>query len=284
MELHALQRRVDHYLELLGPEGRADLDERLAALEHAYPFTAFDYTLMYLQHRGVLSFDSYEDLRAIYVSANPNLRLFELDPRTFGEDWGPEHLMGLHPELVAGDRALDPAFDGEYELWLEGVRVGVRAARAMDAEMPGSLLEKALRHGTDRPFFMNFQQLDLEHTDVFVLIGVWVDTLVYWVLSRDEVEANKYLMHQKRGGMGYQLSLKSATVDEFNGYLTSPAEIAPRIFAHYFTTKEKGKGTGLGLAVAYGIVKAHGGVINVAASHGGGAAFEVALPMHRMES
>ena len=229
MELRELQARIDHYISLLDEEARADLKHRLAELTHAYPFSAFDYMLMYLQHRGVLSFDSYEDLRSIYVASNPHLALFEQDPRQFGQDWGPLHLIALHPELRRGDRSLDPAFDRQYDLWLDGIRIGVRAARAVDAAAHGSFVEKALRYGTDRPYFMNFQQLDLAHSDAFVFIGVWVDTLVYWILSSEEAENNKYLMHQRRGGVDFQISLRSANLDEFNEHLVRPQELLDRL-------------------------------------------------------
>jgi signal transduction histidine kinase/ActR/RegA family two-component response regulator len=51
-----------------------------------------------------------------------------------------------------------------------------------------------------------------------------------------------------------------------------------RIFDPYFTTKKAGKGTGMGLAVAHGIVKSHGGVINVHSEKGKGTTFQVLLP------
>lgn len=53
-----------------------------------------------------------------------------------------------------------------------------------------------------------------------------------------------------------------------------------QIFDPFFTTKPTGKGTGLGLAVCYGIVTAHGGKIEVAANAKGGTKFLVNLPIN----
>jgi len=56
-------------------------------------------------------------------------------------------------------------------------------------------------------------------------------------------------------------------------------EIKSKLFLPFFTTKEVGQGTGLGLPVVHGIVTAHGGTIRVDSEPGKGARFEVRLPV-----
>ncbi|MEW6665814.1 MAG: ATP-binding protein [Thermodesulfobacteriota bacterium] len=83
------------------------------------------------------------------------------------------------------------------------------------------------------------------------------------------------------------LSIRTLYVHEENRVIVSfrdsgsgiSPENIPKLFEPFFTTKRKGKGVGLGLSVAYGIVQAHGGSIQIQSKPGEGSTFTVELPL-----
>ena len=92
-------------------------------------------------------------------------------------------------------------------------------------------------------------------------------------LALDEMAAQR---HELRPGSYVRLTVRDT------GGGIAPA-IMGRIFDPYFTTKEVGKGTGMGLAVVHGIVMHHGGAINVQSVLGQGTSFQVYLPVREAE-
>ena len=63
-----------------------------------------------------------------------------------------------------------------------------------------------------------------------------------------------------------------------------PENILPKIFDLFFTTKEEGKGTGLGLGTVQGIIEKHGGKIKVKETSPQGTTFQITLPLFTVSS
>ncbi len=91
-------------------------------------------------------------------------------------------------------------------------------------------------------------------------------------LTNSEVVTEKGQQGQELSAGRYFLLTVSDT-----GHGMTP-EVRERIFDPYFTTKAVGEGTGMGLAVVYGIVKSHKGAVTVRSDPGKGSIFEVFLP------
>ncbi|MFC1885600.1 nitrogen regulation protein NR(II) [Thermodesulfobacteriota bacterium] len=78
---------------------------------------------------------------------------------------------------------------------------------------------------------------------------------------------------------GYQLGDDRIFIKLSDTGVGIPQTHLTELFEPFFTTKKKGKGVGLGLSVAYGIIKEHDGSIHVKSKEGNGAMFIVELPL-----
>ena len=214
-------------------DNRIDLsDSRLDDLYSVYPFNKFEYVISHLIATQTISLQEYLDIRNAYLERNKYLYVFEITaPRTFGETWAQRHLNEVVPELKIPSTTLDSSYSGEYDFWYNGIKIEVKASRAVRRKSGDSLIIKALSSDSKYGFDMNFQQIKPSCCDVFVWIAVWRDKIRYWVLSSDEVKNNRYYsIGQHRGNVGEgQLWLKETNIDDFNEYEVTVRDILTAI-------------------------------------------------------
>ena len=216
-------------------------DDILDKLYSVYPFNRFEYIISHLIAEGVVSLSDYLEIRNGYLNRNKYLYIFEITaPRTFGETWAQRHLNEIVPELEHPSAQRDPDYSGQYDFWYDGMRIEVKASRAVDRRSGDTLIMKALSSDSKKGFDMNFQQLKPGCCDVFVWIGVWRDVIRYWVLSSDEVKEDQYFsVGQHRGNVGEgQLWVKETNIEHFKQYEAKVPELLIKIKEKY--RKQKG--------------------------------------------
>lgn len=207
-------------------------DEVLNSLYSVYPFNKFEYIMSHLIGTDTVTLQQYYNIRNSYLERNKFLYVFEITaPRTFGETWAQRHLNEVVPELCRPSTNLDPNYSGQYDFWYNGIKIEVKASRAVRRKSGDALILKALASDSKYGFDMNFQQIKPACCDVFVWIAVWRDVIRYWVLSSDEVKNNRYYSTgQHRGNVGEgQLWLKESNIGEFVEYEVGVRDILNKI-------------------------------------------------------
>lgn len=207
-------------------------DTVLDSLYSVYPFNKFEYIISHLIGTDTITLQQYLDIRNRYLERNKYLYVFEITaPRTFGETWAQRHLNEVIPELQRPSAACDPDYSGQYNFGYDGIRIEVKASRAVRRKSGDSLIIKALSSDSKYAFDMNFQQIKPACCDVFVWIAVWRDVIRYWVLSSDEVKNNRYYSSgQHRGNVGEgQLWIKDTNIDDFKEYEVGVRDILSNI-------------------------------------------------------
>lgn len=221
MELSALKIKI---IESFTGSAK-DLKEVLQIIEEdrsIFPFNEYEHLICNLIERGGLSYAQYIDIRTEYIKANPYLWIFEISaPRGFGEKFAQTYVLGKSTKLQIPDKKLDPNYSGDYDLWLDGIKIEVKASRAVDSDSVEPLYMKALSRNTNKNFLMNFQQLKPQCCDVFIWVAVFRDQIVLWVMGSKEVRAIPgYSDSQHRGNRGNegQMHIKQSNIFQLNLY------------------------------------------------------------------
>ena len=229
-----LDRELNALLSQLPNEG--EFKDRLNSLVSVYPFNDYEFIISTLLGLDILTLDGYYNLRDSYIERNYYLYIFEIgSPRQFGETWAQGQLKSLAPELGKPSKKTDPEYSGQYDFFFKGIRIEVKASRAVDADSDEPLYVKALASDSEKRFWMNFQQIKPACCDVFVWVAVWRDVIRYWILSSDEVETNQYYSKgQHRGNTGEgQLHIRNDNIRAFDRYEVKSNKLAEGIWSAY---------------------------------------------------
>ena len=187
-----------------------------------YPFNEYEHLIISLIEKKGLTYEQYIDIRTEYINSNPNLWIFEISaPRGFGEKFAQTYVKGKSNKLLSPSKKLDADFKGEYDLWLDGIKIEVKASRAVDSNSDEPLYIKALSSNTHKRFLMNFQQLKPQCCDVFIWLAVFRDDIILWVLNSDEAASHElFSKGQHRGNHGNegQLHIKNDNINLFDKY------------------------------------------------------------------
>jgi PAS domain S-box-containing protein len=147
-------------------------------------------------------------------------------------------------------------------------------------EEVGSLIQTSVGKKIAVQFRLDNQAASVEGDEVELQQMV----LNLCINARDAMESGGRLTIETRSLTPQQLERLGPDVDrgvclmvKDNG-IGMPPEVVERVFEPFFTTKDDPKGTGLGLAMVYGIVRRHKGTIDVYSQEGVGTTFEIVLP------
>ncbi|MBI5509803.1 MAG: HAMP domain-containing protein [Deltaproteobacteria bacterium] len=133
-------------------------------------------------------------------------------------------------------------------------------------------------------------QLNINNVQLLTALGAGVPAIMGNAPELQQVILNLGINAQQAMSTGGKVTLATEKDAAGNAVIKVsdtgpgiPPEIQAKIFEPFFTTKPPGQGTGLGLSVSFGIVKAHKGTLGVESVVGKGATFVIKLPPAEVE-
>jgi signal transduction histidine kinase len=123
----------------------------------------------------------------------------------------------------------------------------------------------------------NLPQISVVPQDIGRVLLNLINNAFYAVYERSKLNEPGYFPQVTLTTLSAEKAITIVVHDNGNGI---PEEIKEKIFQPFFTTKPTGQGTGLGLSMAYDIIKAHEGTLVVESTEGEGSAFIISLPIY----
>lgn len=193
-----------------------------------YPFNNIMDCFVKLLVNNIITIDEYNKIKMDYYERNKYLHLFEINsPRKFGENWAQTYILNNIQDFLIPNKNIDKNFINDYDFLYNGLKIEIKASRAVAFNTNKNLMEKALSTTSIEPFNMNFQQLKPNCCDIFIFISVWCDQIKHWLLTSDELKNNKYYCNkQHRNSVDEgQLYITDKNINEFDIYLVELKDI-----------------------------------------------------------
>ena len=131
--------------------------------------------------------------------------------------------------------------------------------------------------GIKTDFDTTLEKIDIIPQDIGRVLLNLINNAFYAATEKKKLKGDRYEPAVSVSTKKINDKVEITVADNGNGI---PQNILDKIFQPFFTTKPTGQGTGLGLSLAYDIVKAHGGEIKVETKEGEGSEFVVEIPIN----
>ncbi|GHT57135.1 hypothetical protein AGMMS49982_24160 [Bacteroidia bacterium] len=144
---------------------------------------------------------------------------YELAGKTFGGTME-LYFQAMCSDLKKPSKALDASYGGEYDFWLDGIKIEVKAGRTLDKDSKEPWFKKALSLNTAKNFDVILEQIKPNCCDVVVFIAAFRNDILLWILnSKEVVELPTYSAKQHRGNTGEgQFHIKQANIKLLDKY------------------------------------------------------------------
>ena len=229
---------------------------------------------------GTLSGGIAHDFNNLLMAIQGRISLMLMDKNALHPDFGHLQLLEKHIESAANltKQLLGFARRGKYEIKPTDLNEFIKKVNRMF----GRTKKEISIHGI---YEENLWSVEVDRGQIEqVLLNLYVNAWQAMTSGGDlyiqtqNVTLDENYMKPYRVKLGKYV--KISVTDTGVGMDKATQE---KIFDPFFTTKEVSRGTGLGLASSYGIIKNHGGLINVYSEKGHGATFNIYLPASKKD-